>query len=242
ARGAPQGKMKPRLQTSLGQQLVLTPQLRQALHLLQLSALELEAEINTAVESNPLLDWDESEPLRVTDGSGEAPATGDDEVKDAGFREDDWSPAGEAWQESRGWSGDDDGDAAERVVQTDSLQDHLSWQLHLTQMSERDRRIGLMLIDAIDDDGYLREPLDAIAQSLLPEIQCTADEVLSVLHRVQRLDPVGVGARDLGECLVLQLDNPPDHTPARVLARRIALDHTARLPRIGIEGVAAQLG
>ena len=234
--------MKPRLQTSLGQQLVLTPQLRQALHLLQLSALELEAEINTAVESNPLLDWDESEPLRVTDGSGEAPAADEGEAKDAEFREDAWSPAGEAWQESRGWSGDDDGDAADRVVQTDSLQDHLSWQLHLTQMSDRDRRIGLMLIDAIDDDGYLREPLDAIAQSLLPEIQCTANEVLTVLHQVQRLDPVGVGARDLGECLALQLDNLPDPTPGRALARRIATEHIDRLPRIGIEGVAAELG
>src|SRR3546814_4725747 len=106
--------MKPRLQTSLGQQLVLTPQLRQALHLLQLSALELESEINDAVESNPLLDWDESEPLRVTDGSGEAKDAGEGESKDAEFREDDWSPAGEAWKESRGWRGDDDGDAAER--------------------------------------------------------------------------------------------------------------------------------
>src|SRR3546814_19995180 len=98
-----------------------------------------------------------------------------------------------------------------------------------------------MLIDAIDDDGYLRESLDVIAQSLLPEIQCSADEVLYVLHQVQRLDPVGVGARDLGECLVLQLDNLPDDTPGRVLARRIAIDHIDRLPRIGLEGVASEL-
>ncbi|MDN5781397.1 MAG: RNA polymerase factor sigma-54, partial [Luteimonas sp.] len=98
------------------------------------------------------------------------------------------------------------------------------------------------LVDAIDDDGYLRDSLDAIAQSLLPEIQCTPDEVLAVLRQVQRLDPVGVGARDLGECLVLQLDNLPDDTPARALARRIATDHIDRLPRIGIEGVAAELG
>ncbi|MDN5782814.1 MAG: RNA polymerase factor sigma-54, partial [Luteimonas sp.] len=174
--------MKPRLQTSLGQQLVLTPQLRQALHLLQLSALELEAEINAAVESNPLLDWDESEPLRIDDGSDAptAEAAGDGEAKDADRRDDDWGQAGEAWQESRGWQGDDGDDPADRMVQTDSLQDHLSWQLHLTHMSERDRRIGLMLIDAIDDDGYLRDALDAIAQSLLPEIQCTPDEVLAV--------------------------------------------------------------
>src|SRR3546814_3796131 len=113
------------------------------------------------------------------------------------------------------------------MVQTDSLQDHLSWQLHLTQMSDRDHRIGLMLIDAIDDDGYLRESLDVIAQSLLPEIRCSADEVLPVLHQVQRLDPVGVGARDLGECLVLQHDNLPAATPGRVLARSEA--HTSEL-------------
>ena len=237
--------MKPRLQTSLGQHLVLTPQLRQALHLLQLSALELEAEINAAVESNPLLDWDESEPLRVGDEGADAPsaeAAGDRDAKNDDFRDDDWGQSGEAWQESRGWQGDDDGDPADRIVQTDSLQDHLSWQLHLSQMSERDRRIGLMLVDAIDDDGYLREPLNAIAQSLLPEIQCTPDEILMVLRQVQRLDPVGVGARDLGECLALQLDNLPEDTPGRALARRIATGPIDRLPRIGIEGVATELG
>ena len=235
--------MKPRLQTSLGQQLVLTPQLRQALHLLQLSTLELEAEINAAVESNPLLDWDESEPLRVTGDdtlpSSDAPADG--EARETDYRDDDWAPSGEAWQESRGWNGEDS-DPADRMVQTDSLQDHLSWQLHLTQLSDRDRRIGLMLIDAIDDDGYLREPLDAIARSLQPEIHCSADEVLAVLRQVQRLDPVGVGARDLGECLLLQLDNLPADTPGRGLARRIAAGPIDRLPRIGIEGVAAELG
>src|SRR3546814_1191077 len=76
--------------------------------------------------------------------SGEAKDADEGESKDAEFREDDWSPAGEAWQESRGWSGDDDGDAAERMVQTDSLQDHLSWQLHLTHLSDRSHRIGII--------------------------------------------------------------------------------------------------
>ncbi len=237
--------MKPRLQTALGQQLVLTPQLRQALHLLQLSTLELEAEINAAVESNPLLDWDESEPLRVADG--DTPAAEPDAAGDAGTAaaedlRDDWGQAGEAWQESRAWSGDDDGDPAERMAQSESLQDHLSWQLHLTPLSERDRRIGLMLVDAIDDDGYLRESLEAIAQALLPETGCTPAEVLAVLRRVQRLDPVGVGARDLGECLWLQLDSLPADTPGRELALRIAAGPIDRLPRVGVEGIAAELG
>ena len=239
--------MKPRLQTSLGQQLVLTPQLRQALHLLQLSALELETEINAAVESNPLLDWDESEPLRVPGDSADShdgmAANGGDEGKESDFRDDDWGQAGEAWQESRGWSGqDEDGDAADRMVQTDTLQDHLSWQLHLSQFPDRDRRIGLTLIDAIEDDGYLRESLDAIAESLQPEILCTPSEVLAVLHQIQRFDPIGVGARDLGECLLLQLDSLPDDTPGEPLARRIATGPIERLPKIGIDGVAAELG
>src|SRR5690606_9219636 len=107
AQEALQGKMKPRLQTSLGQQLVLTPQLRQALHLLQLSALELEAEINSAVESNPLLDWDESVPQPAVDGGDGTPA-GDGEAGTAELRDDDWGQAGEAWRETRGWNGEDD--------------------------------------------------------------------------------------------------------------------------------------
>lgn len=248
--------MKPRLQTSLGQQLVLTPQLRQALHLLQLSALELEAEINTAIESNPLLDWDESEPLRVGDGErsrdhgatngdgGDSAADGKDaDSKDGEFRDDsDWGGSGDAWQESSGWSGqNDDGDASDRMVQTDSLQDHLLWQLHLSALTERERRIGMILVDAIDDDGYMREPLDAIAEALQPGLGCPTDEVLAMLRQIQRFDPVGVGARDLGECLLLQLDALPADTPGRALAKAIAAGPLERLPKIGAAGISAEL-
>src|SRR3546814_11161389 len=116
--------MKPRLQTSLGQPLVLTPQLRQALHLLQLSALELESEINDAVESNPLLDWDESEPPRATDGSGEAKDADEGESKDAEFREDHWTPAGEDWQEPRRWSGHYAAAPAHRLEHPDPPHNH----------------------------------------------------------------------------------------------------------------------
>lgn len=237
------GKMKPRLQTSIGQQLVLTPQLRQALHLLQLSALELEAEINLAVESNPLLDWDESEPVQLEDGtSGDDPAKDGDDRQQDDFRDDDWEPATEAFRDSPGWSGGDDVEASERVAQADSLQDHLSWQLHLSQLSERDQRIGLLLIDAIDDDGYMREPLEAIVAALQPDTTCSVEEVQAVLRQVQCLDPCGVGARDLGECLSLQLDALPDDTPGKALALRIAAGPIERLPRLGIEGVAGELG
>src|SRR5690606_5447471 len=185
--------MKPRLQTSLGQHLVLTPQLRQAIHLLQLSAAEIEQELAAAVESNPLLDW--AEP----GDRGEAGDTGqsaDDGT--ANDRAEPERPADEPWAErEEGWAGcgaPAGGDnPAERVAEPETLHDHLRWQLHLSHLSPRDRLIGVALVDAIDDDGYLREPLETIAEALLPEVRATTAEIQAVLHQVQRLDPPGVG-------------------------------------------------
>ena len=243
--------MKPRLQTSLGQHLVLTPQLRQALHLLQLPALELEAEIAAAVESNPLLDWaDEDMPAPTADGkAAEAPEREPERERDP---EDggDWEPA-DTWQDDvpgtdyggsgGGGHGDDDNDPASRMVQTQTLQDHLSWQLHLGHLSSRDRRIGAALVDAIEDDGYLRVPFADIAAALAPD-PVADDEILAVLRQIQRLDPVGVGARDLGECLWIQLDTLSPDTPGRALALRIATELIDRLPKLGARGVCDQLG
>jgi RNA polymerase sigma-54 factor len=233
--------MKARLQTTLGQQLVLTPQLRQAIHMLQLSALELDAELAAAVESNPLLDWVESEPLQVAasevrDGNGNDTDAGDEPPQ--------WSSDGEPWQQRSGSfdHDDDDGDAAERVAEAESLRDHLLWQLHLTHLSPRDRRIGLALIDAIDDDGYLRESPEALVASLRPELQVGPEEMLTVLHQLQRFDPPGVGARDLGECLTLQLALLPDDTPGKPLALQMAAGPIERLPKVGVDGLAAELG
>jgi RNA polymerase sigma-54 factor len=247
--------MKPRLQTSLGQQLVLTPQLRQALHLLQLSSLELEAEIASAVESNPLLDWAESHPefestAPATDsGSNDAepPPTAADtanDERDHGGEEERWD-FGESW--GSGGSGgdfDEDGsnDPMDRLVDHESLHDHLSWQLHLTRLSPQDQRIGAALIDAIDDDGYLRESADEIARTLQPELQVEAAEVISVLHRIQRFDPLGVGARDLRECLRIQLNALSDDTCGKAMALKIVEGPLERLPKIGPEGLAAELG
>ncbi len=231
--------MKPRLQASLGQHLVMTPQLRQAIRLLQLSAVELEAELVEAVESNPLLDWTETAiatsdaPAPAADGNGAAEPP----------PEADWGPSdGEPWYERIGPSDhDDDGALADQVAEHESLHDHLLWQLHLGHLSPRDRQIGVALIEAIEDDGYLREPLDAIAETLTPEIDAGEDEILTVLHQIQRFDPVGVGARDLGECLRLQLEPLPDDTPGKALAARLAGTPLERLPRIGVAGVASEL-
>ena len=234
--------MKPRLQTSLGQQLVMTPQLRQAIRLLQMSAMELEAEIATAVESNPLLDWTEDE---AGDDNAPAVETPPDEPRETG--DDDWSPPDtETWSASgSGGSFDDDddhGSAAERVAETETLHDHLLWQLHLSHLSMRDRRIGAALIDALDDDGYLREPLAGIAESLRPDLHAEVEQVLTVLHQLQRFDPPGVAARDLRECLRLQLDALSDGTPGKALAIAVVADPflLERLPRIGAAGLATE--
>ena len=242
--------MKPRLQTSLGQQLVLTPQLRQALHLLQLATPELEAEINAAVESNPLLDWEEPSATGESDaGEGgeprdEAGTEGDRTDDHVGDRADDaWQDEGDgAWSGQGGGGDDGDGDASERIAQSETLRDHLSWQLNLSHLSPREVAIGEAIVDAIDDDGYLREPLAAIAQGLAPELDCSEAEVACVLGKVQRLDPTGVGARDLGECLLLQLDTLPPDTPALAQARRAVSTLIDRLPKLGVSGLADALG
>jgi RNA polymerase sigma-54 factor len=244
--------MKPRLQTSLGQQLVMTPQLRQAIRLLQMSTAELEVELTEAVETNPLLDWDENEeapapPLEAgkeRDGQESAPEDDRDTLARDERDDETWSPDEGPWTTSgSGGSFDDDegGSPAERVAEVDTLHDHLLWQLHLSQLSVRDRRIGAALIDALGDDGYLREPLADIAQTLRPEIEAGEDEILVVLHQLQRFDPVGVAARTLGECLHLQLSVLSDDTPGKALALKIADTALERLPRSGVAGLAQEL-
>ncbi|MEN1925718.1 RNA polymerase factor sigma-54 [Luteimonas qiangzhengi] len=233
--------MKQRLQTSLGQQLVLTPQLRQALHLLQLSALDLEAEVSAAVESNPLLEWKE-DAAQTGDSTPEAdiPAPSDDSPTDT--RNEDWG-GGESWQGSgTGGSFDDDSDSTDRAADPDTLREHLSWQLNLSQLSPHDRLIGEAIIDAIEDDGYLRCGFDDIVAALGPEATCSHEEIQAVLCRIQHMDPIGVGARDLRECLLLQLAVLDLATPGHELAVRIVDELLEKLPRLGEDRLAESLG
>lgn len=245
--------MKPRLQTSLGQHLVMTPQLQQAIRLLQMSAVELEAELVNAVESNPLLDWtetatttslDDRDASRDADGR-EGP---DREVRESALDtaippEADWNGHdGETWYQRVG-PGDpgDDGSAAEQVAETETLHDHLLWQLHLSPLSPRDRQIAVALIESIDDNGYLREPLESIATTLHADLRASCEEIHTALCQIQRFDPVGVGARDLAECLRLQLEQLPDPTPGKPLACRLANGALERLPKIGVAGLATEM-
>ncbi|QBG92808.1 RNA polymerase factor sigma-54 [Xanthomonas oryzae] len=241
--------MKARLQTSLGQQLVMTPQLRQAIKLLQMSTTELEVEIAEAVETNPLLEWADEAAHASSDTAVESSpsaSTEDPQRAEAApaERDDDWSQDELQWTGSgSGGSFDDDesGDAAERVAESETLADHLLWQLHLSPLSPRDRQIGAMLIDALDEDGYLREPLSAILETLALGAVVDEADVLTVLHQIQRFDPVGVGARTLGECLALQLAVLDPATPGRELALQIVAGPLERLPRSGVAGLAHEL-
>lgn len=160
-------KMSLQLKPAQRQQLAMTPQLQQAIHLLQLSNLELRQEIQQAIESNPMLE---------------------EEIAGSG-------PAAEF--SARG----DFPDLESRDGPEDSLREHLLWQLNLASMPERQRAIGLAIIDAIDSDGMLTEDLEAIGAQL----QAEPAEVRAALQHVQGFDPAGIGYRDLGECLLIQL-------------------------------------
>ena len=239
--------MKQQFNLSQSQQLSLTPQLRQSLHLLQLSALELEAEVTLAIESNPLLDWLEGGELSTSEAQGDGddakPAEDASPNEDSGTGDDTWTlDEGDVVGQWTPGDNDDEGDDP-RLNQAaqESLQEHLRWQLHLSPLDARAQAIGVALVDAIDDDGYLRDPLSAIADTLLPDIDADEDEIARVLAHVQHFDPPGVGARDLAECLSLQLQMLP---PARERELALALcgPQLDRLPKLGVDGAARLLG
>ena len=222
--------LKPTLQLRLGQQLTMTPQLQQAIRLLQLPALDLQAHIREALESNVMLESLDEVPETAT-GSFEATAT-DNPQQTAEVRE--TQPAAEveitddSWAEqSTGpsetpWSGDEDRAQEFSDQRAQTLQEHLAWQLELARLEPRDHAIGRAVVDAINDDGYLTDSLEEIRHSLLPELDCDVVEVERVLGQVQGLDPAGVGARSIGECISLQLQQLDPQTPGLDLALRIA--------------------
>jgi RNA polymerase sigma-54 factor len=197
--------MKPSLQLRIGQQLTMTPQLQQAIRLLQLPALELQATIREALESNVMLEAEEEaegvslEELREDGGqaSGEASETPAEEpTVEIG---EDW-PEPTAAESDAPWSGGDDDrmlDLADESGQT--LTEHLLWQLELAHLDTLQLVIGRAIVDALNEDGYLTESLEDIAATLRPEIEASPGQVELVLQVVQQLDPAGVAARSVAE-------------------------------------------
>jgi RNA polymerase sigma-54 factor len=226
--------LKPSLQLKLGQQLTMTPQLQQAIRLLQLPALELQAHIRELLETNVML-----EPTEEAEGTGTfeavesaTPGQEQPELPERAQEENTVEVVDEGWgEQSVGaaeapWNSDDDERQQEFAdAAGQSLQDHLLWQLELAKLEPREFAIARAIIDSISDDGYLTEPLEEIANTLRPEVECDAAEVESVLGGVQALDPPGVGARSVGECIELQLRQLDPATPGFNTAIEIARHH-----------------
>ena len=209
--------MKASLQLRVGTQLTMTPQLQQAIALLQLSTLDLRQEIQQALESNPMLELDE--------GFGEqavSEAPEDDwasEIPDELSTDSDWSDTYQDLGAPAGGEGPD----FEREASAQSLQGHLAWQLAMTDLDPREQQIAESLIDAVDSAGYLAQSLDEIRDGLKSQGLggLRSAEVEQVLLRLQQFEPTGVFARDLRECLMLQLAALPDDTPLLPQARRL---------------------
>lgn len=250
--------MKQSLQLKLGQQLTMTPQLQQAIRLLQLSTLDLQQEIQAAIESNPMLET--SEDTESDSGDAEAAdndngldnyetksAAADNEINQTNANDeeygendngvDNWEDtipndlpvdsnwddvyqAGSSSSSGVGTAGEET-DFDDRNGTSETLHDHLLWQLNLTPMSETDELIALAIIDAIDNTGMLSISPEEIHEGFAPELEIELDEVEAVRHRIQQFDPVGVASVDLRDCLMVQLNQLPQNALWRHEARLI---------------------
>ena len=240
--------MKQSLQLKLGQQLTLTPQLQQAIKLLQLSTLDLQQAIEETLESNPLLEREDDQPELVnnsTDSSdvdfsehGE-PNESTSEDLPVDTRWEDLMPSSAPATGSGGGDGED-GQFGDRDAAPESLHSHLLWQLNLTRFSDLDHDIALALIDAVDSDGRMTQtPEEILAGLALPEVEL--DEVMAVLHRLQHFEPTGVFAADLRECLLIQLRQMPLDTHHRELAGAIVSRHLEQVAHSDLRQLARRL-
>ena len=223
--------MKQSLQLQLGQHLTMTPQLQQAIRLLQLSTMELQTEVQEALESNLMLELDEEGNAASDGDSGDGAAAPEQDVAPDDIPTE--LPVDTVWEDiydgvpvSHGMSEVNGVEYENPRAEAETLADHLEWQLGLTRMSDTDRAIATAIIDSIEEDGYLGASLEDIRNSLsTPELEIEIPEIEAVLHQVQNFDPVGIGARDLRECLSIQLRNLPKDTPWRQAAETLVRDH-----------------
>ena len=255
--------MKPGLQFRLNQQLALTPQLQQAIRLLQLSQLELAAELRQLAESNPLLEFAEDASLEQeeaeTDGEYDNEFESLNSVSSSSTSANDANDEAPEWTEpeissdepidfsasngsGNGSSSNRDEDGMEpQNAAPESLQEHLLWQLNLTPMEPRAKAIATVLIDALNTDGYLGEGIDAVLAALPPHLKATAEEVEAVRRQLQRFDPAGVASIDLPDCLRAQLEQFDPGTPHRELALRIVQQELELLARNDMAKLARRL-
>ena len=227
--------MKQTLQLKLSQHLALTPQLQQSIRLLQLSTLELNQEIENFLQENPLLER-EDEPAPETplySASGDA-LQAPTEPLDGAMPEPNFGDASPADWEGGGTAAardernDDEPTYADIQAAFTSLRDHLGTQLAMMPLSERDRSLVRLLIEALDDDGYLAQSLEELVDMLPLELEVDLDELQIALKHLQNFDPPGIGARSASECLALQLANQAE-SKTRDLALKIVRNHLDQL-------------
>ncbi|SJM89180.1 RNA polymerase factor sigma-54 [Crenothrix polyspora] len=214
--------MKQSIQIRLSQQLTMTPQLQQAIKLLQMSTLDLQQEIQQALDSNMMLEIDDDDNTFQL-GMGDALKTdsidtvlSDDNLQ---ISMPDELPIDSSWEDTYEQTFEGGTHTAELTEfesqrsQAATLQEHLLWQLELTRFSESDHAIAMAIIDSINEDGYLMASTEDICQGLQSQMDdLELDEVNAVLHRIQQFDPTGVAAVNLSDCLRLQLLQLPDTT------------------------------
>ncbi len=234
--------MKQALQLRLSQHLTLTPQLQQSIRLLQLSTLELNQELEKFLAENPLLEREDAEsdsqPPTATyaraDGEGEGEAAAASPADPQAAETPAEKQAEIDWYADAPISGGtrDDGDDADFpqiAAESPSLREHLLSQLALTMLEPRDRSLVALLIDALDEYGYMTMPLEELAQLIPPEHGVEPEELQIALKHLQNCDPTGVGARNAQECLELQLQAHPADTPGLALALAIVRQHLSLL-------------
>jgi len=249
--------MKPSLQLKISQSLTMTPQLQQAIRLLQLSTLELQSEIQQTMEENPMLEHDEeildnasdkdrsqteNPETKKAEDSSEIGADNEDPHMDMENRQEmpDELPIDSNWEDTYDIttavapSSQSSSDSANNFLENQSLEcntlsEHLLWQLQNSQFSDNDLIIAIAIIDAINDDGYLTETVEELFDGLKDDLEIDLDEVEAVLHRIQHFDPVGIAARTLKECLLLQLEQFESNTPGLSDAKNVVEHHLALL-------------
>ena len=233
---------EPSLQLRLSQKLALSPQLQQAIRLLQLNRIELREYIQEVLDANPILERTGEGEMEGGPGESDQADTGSEAAAEEGLSDLDFEPIGdEQWLES----GSYEGFSGERQIadtSADSLGDHLLWQINLSHFSPVDTAIAQAIVYGLDEEGFLQETIAEIRASLAPELLVEEDEVLAVLHRVQRLEPVGVASRDTAECIRVQLSAMSSDTAGRDLALRIARDFLELVARHDIEELSRQTG
>jgi RNA polymerase sigma-54 factor len=245
--------MKQALTLRLGQQLTMTPQLQQAIRLLQLSTMDLHLEIQQAIESNPMLELVEDEDDQALGEDRDLAAPTDETIDpfetdgtEVGLQDaipeqlavdSSWDDVYQPPTAPAGASLPDDYDQDARNGTDESLRDYLAWQLNLTPMSARDQLIATAIIDAVDGDGMLTLPDDEILSGFDQTLEIEPDEYAAVLKRVQQFDPPGVAARDLRECLSIQLRQLSDDVPWVTQARALVDAHLDLLASQDLPGL-----